>query len=375
MANNNEEQTKSSKPADKPSQLDKIQTQQTIKTKSSSKSLPGIVTLLPSALALLALLVAFYAIYASKQSQQLNQQQAQTINRTVEQIKQQQSDTQNNLATVKTAASQSQTSMQNQMQAMNDQLQSAMQQRLFQTQDWLLLKARYYLELAQINAHWSDDQEATIGLLQQADALLRNIPDQQLFNVRQAIAQEIVQLQSLPKIDVAGLLSQLDAAENVIDNLPIKQPLDDSQLNQKIDKENPTWRQKFKESLYVLEKLVVVRRNDEDIQPLLSPLHQTLLRDSIRFNLQEAQWALLHSNPKIYQLALSQALNNINRAFDENALATQTLIKQLQSLQKEKLERVRPTLDQSLTILNQLIDSKQTQSMDTSTTKEGGKAQ
>lgn len=375
MANNNEEQTKSSKPADKPSQLDKIQTQQTIKKKSSSKSLPGIVTLLPSALALLALLVAFYAIYASKQSQQLNQQQAQTINRTVEQIKQQQSDTQNNLATVKTAASQSQTSMQNQMQAMNDQLQSAMQQRLFQTQDWLLLKARYYLELAQINAHWSDDQEATIGLLQQADALLRNIPDQQLFNVRQAIAQEIVQLQSLPKIDVAGLLSQLDAAENVIDNLPIKQPLDDSQLNQKIDKENPTWRQKFKESLYVLEKLVVVRRNDEDIQPLLSPLHQTLLRDSIRFNLQEAQWALLHSNPKIYQLALSQALNNVNRAFDENALATQTLIKQLQSLQKEKLERVRPTLDQSLTILNQLIDSKQTQSMDTSTTKEGGKAQ
>ncbi|KTD33307.1 uroporphyrinogen III methylase [Legionella nautarum] len=374
MANNNEEQTKSSKPADKPSQLDKIQNKSATKAGPSSKPLARRIPLLSSALALLALLVAFYAIYAAKQSQERNQQQTQTINRTIEEIKQQQSDTQNNLNTVKTTTHQSQTNMQNQMQAMHENLESALQQRLFQTQDWLLLKARYYLELAQINAHWSDDQGATISLLQQADALLRNIPDQQLFNIRQAIAQEIVQLQSLPKIDVAGLLSQLDAAENAIDNLPIKQPLDNSQLNQASNKENPGWRQKFKESIYVLEKLVVVRRNDEDIQPLLSPLHQTLLRDSIRFNLQEAQWALLHNNSKIYQLALSQALKNIKRAFNENALATQTLIKQLQSLQQEKLETVRPTIDQSLILLNQLIASKQTQSMDTSTT-EGGKAQ
>lgn len=375
MANNNEEQTKSSKPADKPSQLDKIQNKSATKAGPSSKPLARRIPLLSSALALLALLVAFYAIYAAKQSQERNQQQTQTINRTIEEIKQQQSDTQNNLNTVKTTTHQSQTNMQNQMQAMHENLESALQQRLFQTQDWLLLKARYYLELAQINAHWSDDQGATISLLQQADALLRNIPDQQLFNIRQAIAQEIVQLQSLPKIDVAGLLSQLDAAENAIDNLPIKQPLDNSQLNQASNKENPGWRQKFKESIYVLEKLVVVRRNDEDIQPLLSPLHQTLLRDSIRFNLQEAQWALLHNNSKIYQLALSQALKNIKRAFNENALATQTLIKQLQSLQQEKLETVRPTIDQSLILLNQLIASKQTQSMDTSTTTEGGKAQ
>lgn len=374
MANNNEEQTKSSKPADKPSQLDKIQNKPTSKA-TPPKPLLGGMPLLSGVVALLALLVAFYAIYSSKQSQERTQQQAQAINSTIEEIKQQQSDTQNKLATVKTATKQSQTSMQNQLQAMHENLESAMQQRLFQTQDWLLLKARYYLELAQINAHWSDDQGATIGLLQQADALLRNLPDQQLFNVRQAIAQEIVQLQALPKIDVAGLLSQLDATENALDNLPIKQPLDNSQLNQASNKENPSWRQKFKDSIYVLEKLVVVRRNDEDIQPLLSPLHQTLLRDSIRFNLQEAQWALLHNNPKIYQLALSQALKNINRAFDENALATQTLVKQLQVLQQEKLETVRPTIDQSLALLNELIASKQTQSMDTSTIKEGGKAQ
>lgn len=125
----------------------------------------------------------------------------------------------------------------------------------------------------------------------------------------------------------------------------------------------------------VLEKLVVIRRNDEDIQPLLSPLHQTLLRDSIRFNLQEAQWALLQNNSKIFQLSLAQALKEINRAFDENAVATQALIKQLQNLQQEKLETITPTLNQSLSLLNQLIESKNTQNTEIPATTEGAKTQ
>ncbi len=100
---------------------------------------------------------------------------------------------------MKTDISQTQTNLQNKIQQMNKDLQAALREHFDQKQDWLLLKARYYLELAQINAHWSDDQQVTIALLQQADALLRTIPDQQLFTVRQAIAQEITQLQVLPK--------------------------------------------------------------------------------------------------------------------------------------------------------------------------------
>ncbi len=36
----------------------------------------------------------------------------------------------------------------------------------------MLLKARYYLELAQMNAQWSDDSIVTLNLLKQAYGLL-----------------------------------------------------------------------------------------------------------------------------------------------------------------------------------------------------------
>ncbi|KTD25499.1 MULTISPECIES: uroporphyrinogen-III C-methyltransferase [Legionella] len=372
MANSNEAQNKSTpKMADKLPQPSKA----TNKNANSAITSTNKGSFLAIIVAIIALIGAIYAIYTNKQSNELNELQSQKVNQLFNQLKQQQSDAQNDLEAIKSAANQLQVNLQNQLQTMNTDLQSALQQRLYQKQDWLLLKARYYLELAQINAHWSSDQETTIALLQQADALLRNIPEQQLFAVRQAIAQEIMQLQTLPKIDIAGLLSQLDAAENAVANLPIKKPLNSTQPKKSNESNASPWRQKLHESMNVLEKLVVIRRNDEDIQPLLSPLHQTLLRDSIRFNLQEAQWALLQNNSKIFQLSLAQALKEINRAFDENAVATQALIKQLQNLQQEKLETITPTLNQSLSLLNQLIESKNTQNTEIPATTEGAKTQ
>ncbi len=89
----------------------------------------------------------------------------------------------------------------------------------------------------------------------------------------------------------------------------------------------------------ILKKLVVVRHNEEEVQPLLSPLHQALLRDSIRLDLQQAQWALLQNNPKVYNLSLTHALQNIKRNFAENEQSTQALIKQLQDLQEEQWVR------------------------------------
>ncbi|ARG96546.1 uroporphyrinogen-III C-methyltransferase [Legionella micdadei] len=371
MANSNEAQNKSSsKPADKLPQS----TKSVNKNLNPASSSFNWVSALAAVIAIIALIVAIYAIHANQRSIELNEQQGQAVNHIVEQLKQQQSDAQNDLETLKLTASQLHNTVQNQLQTMNKDLQSAMQQHLYQKQDWLLLKARYYLELAQINAHWSSDQETTIALLQQADALLHNIPDQQLFTIRQAIAQEIIQLQALPKIDTAGLLSQLDAAENAVTNLPIKKPFNSTQVKQGDESTSP-WRQKLQESMSILEKLIVVRHNDEDIQPLLSPLHQSLLRDSIRFNLQEAQWALLQNNPKIFRLSLAQALREINRTFDENAVATQALVQQLQNLQQEKLETITPTINQSLNLLNQLIESKNMQKTDVSATKEGAKTQ
>jgi len=310
-------------------------------------------------IAILALVVATNSLYLAWFMYQENASYATSILL----LKQQQIATSNKLHDNIQNIDNLEKKLQTRIKELNDNLHKALKERLYQQQDWILLKARHYLELAQVNQHWSADNKASIALLQQADTLLKDISDQRVFQVRQTIAAEISRLQATPVVDVAGLLSKLDAAQSSVATLPIQSAALNHIPNDAAPGNNASpasWRSKLRDNINMLEKLVVIKHNDEDIKPLLSPLYQAILRESIRMNLQEAQWAILQNNTTVYQHSLQQALNDINRSFDSQASQTQALIKHLQSLQQQTLNSERPSITESLTQLNQIIDSGRT---------------
>ena len=254
-------------------------------------------------------------------------------------------------------------SLQAKFDELNKQLQTVMNQRFYQSQNWQLLKARYYLELAQINAHWSKSFAATVAMLQQADQLLEQLNDPKVFDIRQAIAKDIAQLQALPKIDVAGILSQLDAAQNSLTDLNIPSVLNNEKpettKSPEASKGNlPVWHLHLQDSMNLLNKLVVIRRNDENIKPLISPEFEAILKENIRLNLQEAQWAVLNRNPQVYQLVLNQALTTLKKNFNQGAQNTASLIKKLTDLQQVQLTQKKPEIGSALPLLNQIIEAK-----------------
>lgn len=247
-----------------------------------------------------------------------------------------------------------------QVDTLNATLQTAIQERFYQTKDWMLLKAQYYLQLAQINAHWSANQQTTMVLLQQADALLASIHDKKLFEVRQAIAGEIADIQSSPGLDITGLLSRLDAAQNSTHTLSIKtDSLTRNQTPHETSsiKAPSTWHDHLKANLKTLEGLVIIRKHAQPIQPLLREGEAHLLRAIIQFNLQEAQWAVLQTNDSVYQIALNQAIQNINRSFNSNQATTKALLITLNELKQCKLTRAKPKVGASLKQLNQFIEA------------------
>lgn len=314
--------------------------------------------------ALIALGCAIYAMYTNAQLQRGTKQQVGVLLAQINTLKQQQTDTGDHVDTSIKSIHESQDSLLIKLKLLDKSLHFALQQRLYQAKDWLLLKARYCLELAQINAHWSDNSETTIGLLQQADAMLADVHDQHLFAIRQAIAKEIAQVQAIQKLDMAGMLSQLDAAQSVIANLPLKPsvaPVDKNKVGTVGNDTSSAWRERLKGSVALLEKLVVVRRHDEDILPLPSPEYEAILRESICLNLQEAQWAVLQNNDFVFQFSLAHAIKNIKRLLSPDTAATKTVIQQLLVLQKIHLTQQKPDLEQSLPLLNQLIESKDSQ--------------
>ena len=318
---------------------------------------------------LITMSAAIYAAYRSIQLQQGTKQQVQRLLSQISTLKQQQINVSTQINTIVSTINETQKKLQHKVNVLDNNLQSALQQHLYQTKYWLLLKARYYLELAQINANWSNDLQVTAALLQQADAILVNFHDQKILNIRQTIAKEIAQLNTLPKLDIAGLLSQLDVALSNITKLPLKPTTAGVEKNTTTPTNTDTtsaWRERLKDSVGLLEKLVVIRHHDEDILPFPSEAYESMLRESVRLNLQEAQWAALQNNNAIYQFSLAEAIKNINRSFDAEATITIAFIKQLQAFQQIQLVTSKPTLEESLPLLNHLIESKESQTSTTS---------
>lgn len=242
-------------------------------------------------------------------------------------------------------------------------MSTVLQNQAYRTNDWLLLKARYYLELAQINATWGIDTQTTGSLLRQADDLLTNLHDERVLEIRRAIAQEIAAVDVIENVDVAGLLSQLDAAEELVSSLKtqsIPTPVSNSDVTTpNSNKEALGWRARLQASVHALEKLVVIRRIDTDAQPFVAPAYAALLQGRIQLVLQEVQLAVLQRNEPLYQLTLKQAIQQVNRSFDLNDSNTKALLLQLKALQQQTIMQKKINIGQALLLLNQAIDIKQ----------------
>lgn len=308
---------------------------------------------------ILALVLSAYALYENYRQRRIVETRQNESSPILNALRQKETLLNQNLdnATRKFQELQSQT--QQQLRQMNKKLQSVLQERYYQKQDWLLLKARYFLESAQINLHWSDNPEAGIALLQQADDVLKDLSDAQLFPVRQAIAKESAQLKTIQVLDKAGLLSKLDSTQLMIASLPLRQ----TSVHTAVESAGPesgkaSWKDRLIENFSHLQKLVVIKKHEENFDPVVSSLHQSLLRETLVMNIQQAQWAVLQNNNQIYQQSLSQALKNIVRIFDENAADTKILVQQIQGMQQIPLG-IKASFDgESLNLLNRFIESK-----------------
>lgn len=318
----------------------------------------GIIAGLALITALLALLITCYTAFSINKNQLIQSETQSVLTKKQQIIDDEQRNMAHSLKSQAQAIATNQNTAQQQLTTFSAQLHTAMEQKLYQQHDWLLLKARYYLELAQINTHWSDHYEASIELLQAADTLLSQISEPKVFAIRQALATEIAQFKAIKIIDFAGILSQLDAAQTRVDYLIAQLPANNSSGETAAQTTDNSWQAHMDQSLKLLQKLVVIRHNNQAIQPLLSQDQEALLKEQIRFNLQQAQWAVLNNHAKLYQLALQQATANIKRGFNSHTENVSALLKQLEQLQQINMDITKPAEGQALTLLNTLIDAK-----------------
>lgn len=242
----------------------------------------------------------------------------------------------NTLADLKTQLQQQETAL-NQLQ----------QIKAGDTRPWVFAEANYLMQLASYNLTFSRDIPAVIALLQTVDKRIASLNDSTLITIRQSLAKYITALQAVPSLDLAGLLSSLNALQEHVTQLPTRRPipsLEKAVANQPMAESPFAWRRALTVSWETLQKLIIIRRTDQPVTPLLPQEQQAYLQQNLQLLLQQAQWAALHGQVDIYQNSLQQAKIAIQRYFATDSAATQAVIRTLNDLQKINLRPALPSI-------------------------------
>ncbi|WP_086479930.1 uroporphyrinogen-III C-methyltransferase [Oceanospirillum sanctuarii] len=220
--------------------------------------------------------------------------------------------------------------------------------------DWLQAEAEYLLRLANHRLQLEGDLTGAKTLLTSADERLTKADNPALFVVRQAIANEVAELNSIDTLDQSGIYFKLSALEGQIDQLPLPmEPENRSAFRQtqlEDNQEQSVWQTLWNEA----KTLVVVRHRDEKITPLLPPEESLYLRHNLRLTLQQAQIALLKEEQTLFRTLLQQASSWVETHFDQSAARTQNVVSTLKALAEQNIRQQRPDISGSLNLLRDL---------------------
>ncbi|GHC34567.1 hypothetical protein GCM10008094_29420 [Aidingimonas halophila] len=223
--------------------------------------------------------------------------------------------------------------------------------------EWLHAEAAYLLRLANQRLQLERDAEGAAALLRTADERLREADNPALTPVRREIASELAELESVPKVDRTGLYLSLNAQQEQLAGLPLKQDVE-AQTVEGEDGQGPTggWQEQLAHFGAELKDLVTVRRHDQALEALISPEQESYLRQNVRLLIEQAQLALLKEEEALYEASLEKAINLVETYYDTERDGVQSVLDRLASLREEAVRPELPDISGSQQALSSFIE-------------------
>jgi uroporphyrin-3 C-methyltransferase len=252
--------------------------------------------------------------------------------------------------------------------------------------DWLLAEAEYLLRVANQRLMIEKDIRGALAALRSADEVLTETDDIGVYPVREQLAREIMMLKSLTDVDRTGLYLTLEAAIESIQQLTesalasdrlattLAQSQSDSSTATTAD--SNWWMEAWDSARETLSRVVVVRRLDEPVKPMLSPEQSAYVRLNLQLMLEEAELAVLRGHQEMYSSSLTKASKAINTWYDSTNPKIIALSDTLEELAGRNIDPELPDISKSLQLLKGRLagrlnsDSDQSDSPDA--TAEGG---
>lgn len=227
--------------------------------------------------------------------------------------------------------------------------------------DWLLAEAEYLLRIANQRLMIEKDIRGALAALESANEVLNESDDIGVYPVRQQLAREILSLKGLARVDRTGLYLTLEAAIDSIhqltDDALASDRLKSTLAQSREDSASNTaalsswWADAWGNIKTTLSQVVVVRRLDEPVKPLLSPEQSAYARLNLQLMLEEAELAVLRGHQELYSRSLTKASNAIDTWYDSTNPRITALSDTLEELAKKNIDPELPDISTSLQLL------------------------
>ncbi|MDX1598315.1 MAG: uroporphyrinogen-III C-methyltransferase [Marinobacter sp.] len=235
--------------------------------------------------------------------------------------------------------------------------------------DWLLAEAEYLLRVANQRLLIEKDIRGALAALEAGDDVLKESDDIGVYPVRQQLAKEILALKGIADVDRTGLYLTLEAAIDSVNRLtddalvneraPGFVTTADAALGDNREGEPGLLSQGWTKVKNTLANVVVVRRLDEPVKPLLSPDQSAYARLNLQLMLEEAEMAVLRGHQELYDRALTKAGNAITDWYDNTNPQVAALTQTLGELQARNIDPQLPDISRSLELLKARLEGRQ----------------
>ena len=251
---------------------------------------------------------------------------------------------------------------------LNSQAERILQLGTASRGDWLLSEAAYLIRLANQRLQVERSTENPLAILENVDNIFVQLDDPELLPVRRALAEDIAALRMTSKVDREGIFLEVEAISGVIDDLLIVQPVSATKPatvadNETVDEQNTTLLDSFERFSQKLGQLIVVRKRQQPIEPLLTSNEQSIIQHNIYLLLEQAQSALLREEQIIYSASLEKTAGLLQRYYQLNS-QSQALIERLNLLSERSVIQQLPDISGSIAAVQTMLNLRQSRISD-----------
>lgn len=222
-------------------------------------------------------------------------------------------------------------------------------------EQWRLAEAEHLLRMAMLQLSAMQDVNSAESLLAESDLILRKQDDPGAYAARQKLLEGLEALRSLPELDRTGLFLQLGALRGQANQLNGLAP--EFEAGQAGSEQADSRWQRW------LNELTRYVRIDFDagnsVKPLLAGQSLAQVRLALSLAIEQAQWAVLNSNEKVYQQSLEQAAQLINDHFSEENGQSRGLRDRIEELKTRQVSVSLPDLSPALRALQTYVQKRE----------------